>query len=418
MTRTSIVNKKVLIGLVLLLSVSISLIAQAPRGELVRQVDNLLQKEITSGLLSGAVIQINHRGKSIMCRAYGYAEQYDLQHRPLVKPVVMTVDHMFDLASLTKVVATTTGIMYLVDQKKLDIDDAVAQYLPAFNSAEKGGITLRHLLTHTAGLREWYPMYYQASQRHGVYELIGRLPLKYEVGQERHYSDLGFTILGQIIELVSGQPLEQFVQEKVCGPLQMKNTVYNPRQTRPYQSYVSTSFGNPYEKRMVYDSTLGFTIPDLDPASWNGWRNYVLAGEVNDGNAWYAGQGVSGAAGLFSTVDDLQKFMDALLHAEKYNFITPSTVKRFLTQDSYKNGLGWMMDPSSSFMRQAPPGTFGHTGFTGTSVIGIPSTDLSLILLTNRQHHGLNDKMEYHNVGPLREKIFNAVLTYLKHQNQ
>ena len=196
--------------------------------------------------------------------------------------------------------------------------------------------------------------------------------MKYPVGQQRSYSDLGFVLLGEIIEMVSRLPLEQFEDLNIFIPLGMTNTGYNPLKTARSKKIAATSMGNPYEKRMVYNSSLGFQIKGLNPDSWNGWRQYVLRGEVNDGNAWYANGGISGAAGLFSTVEDLQKLVNVLMNKGKlgtHQFIKESTIDTFLTQDKFKNGLGWMMDPENSFMKNAPPGSFGHTGFTGTSII-------------------------------------------------
>lgn len=390
------------------------LAAQSPELILVKAADSILQEVVGSGALSGAVLSIKQRGKTVLCKAYGYARLYSHPPQRLSPPELMTIGHLFDLASLTKVVGTTTGIMLLVDQKKISLEDAVGKYIPAFQAPDKICITIRHLLTHTSGLADWYPLYYFASTRQEVYQLISRLPLKYPVGEGRHYSDLGFTILGQIIETVSRQPLEVFFQECIGGPLGLSHTLYKPQEINKSWPYAATSWGNPYEKRMVYDSTLGFKVPGLDVESWQGWRNYVLAGEVNDGNAWYAGQGVSGAAGLFSTITDLQLFMDFILRPDKKNFISSALVRQFLTADKYKNGLGWMMDPANSFMKNAPPGTFGHTGFTGTSLVAIPSADLSMILLTNRQQTGLNGQGDYYQVGPLRENLFQAILRYLK----
>ena len=229
-----------------------------------------------------------------------------------LSPEKMTVAHLFDIASLTKVVGTTTAIMLLYDKGLIQIDDPVGKYIQAFDTGAKKAITIRHLLTHTAGLYEWYPLYYKASNKKQTYQLIGELPLKYPVGQQRSYSDLGFVLLGEIIETVSRLPLEQFLELNIFIPLGMKQTGYNPLQSGRFKKIAATSMGNPYEKRMVYDSTLGFTIKGINPDSWNGWRNYVLKGEVNDGNAWYANGGISGAAGLFSTVEDLQKLVDVI----------------------------------------------------------------------------------------------------------
>ena len=248
-------------------------------------------------------------------------------------------------------------------------------------------------------------------------KLIGKLPLKFPVGQERHYSDLGYVLLGEIIEIVSGMPLEQFMKENIFQPLQMKSTSYNPLLTGNFKKIAATSHGNPYEKRMVYDSTLGFRYNEIDPESWNGWRNYTLRGEVNDGNAWYANGGISGAAGLFSTIADLQVVADMLVNKGKtgsQRFLSEETVNTFLTKDEFSNGLGWMMDPGNSFMKDGPEGTFGHTGFTGTSIVAIPSGKLSLIILINRQNTGLLANGEYYNVTPVRRQVFGSVLKYLK----
>jgi CubicO group peptidase (beta-lactamase class C family) len=168
---------------------------------------------------------------------------------------------------------------------------------------------------------------------------------------------------------------------------------------------------------MVYDSTLGFRFREIDPVKWNGWRTYTLKGEVNDGNAWYANGGISGAAGLFSTIDDLQKLVDMMINKGKagsFQFISEKTIAAFLTKDNFSNGLGWMMDPDNSFMKNSPGGTFGHTGFTGTSISIIPKYNISLILLINRQNTGLLSTGEYFNVNPVRLQIFNAILKYQK----
>jgi CubicO group peptidase (beta-lactamase class C family) len=199
-------------------------------------------------------------------------------------------------------------------------------------------------------------------------------------------------------------------------PLGMNSTTYNPLQAGKFQKIAATSHGNPYEKRMVHDSALGFRIKEIDPDSWNGWRTYTLRGEVNDGNAWYANNGISGAAGLFSTVTDLQKLVDMLMNRGRIDvlqFISKETIRIFLTPYEFRNGLGWMMDTANSFMKNAPSGSFGHTGFTGTSIAAVPSAGISIILLINRQNIGLLKNQEYYNVAPIRQKIFEAVMKEL-----
>jgi CubicO group peptidase (beta-lactamase class C family) len=306
--------------------------------------------------------------------------------------------------------------MLLTDRGQISIDDPVCKYIKAFGSPDKKKITIRNLLTHTAGLHEWYPLYYLASNKEESYRVIGELPLRFPVGKQRRYSDLGFVILGEIIEIVSGMPLDKFMEQNIFQPLGMKNTDFNPLKSLGPVKITSTSAGNPFEKRMVHDSTLGFRFKEIDPARWNGWRNYILRGEVNDGNAWYANGGISGAAGLFSTADDLQKLVDMLVNKGKVGseqFISGKTIDTFLKKDRFKNGLGWMMDPGNSFMKNAPQGSFGHTGFTGTSISVIPRDKISIILLINRQNTGLLSKGEYYNLNPVRLQVFNAVRKYL-----
>ena len=380
------------------------------------EIDIILQNQVEQDKIPGAVIQIEKNGNIIMRKAYGYAQKYDYDHTKLDDPEKMSIEHMFDIASLTKVIGTTTAIMILYDRGQLNIDDRVSKYIKAFDTNEKRKIRIRHLLTHTAGLYEWYPMYYKASDKEECFRLIGELPLKYPVGKQRKYSDLGFTILGEIIEIVSGKPLDEFIELNVLQPLGMKYTTYNPLREGSYNKIAATSAGNPYEYRMVRDSTLGFKVREIDPESWNGWRKYILKGEVNDGNAWYACRGVSGAAGLFSTAEDLQKIVDMLMNlgmADGKRFISGKTVSTFLDKDKFNNGLGWMMDPSNSFMKNAPEGSFGHTGFTGTSIAVVPKERISVILLINRQNKGLLENGEYYNLNPVREQVYNTVKKYL-----
>jgi serine-type D-Ala-D-Ala carboxypeptidase len=381
------------------------------------EIDSILQGKVNNDKIPGAVILIKQRNNILYKHAYGYAQKYDFNHNLLNPPEDMTADYLFDIASLTKVIGTTTSIMLLADRGFIRIEDPVHRYIKAFDTPEKRMITIRHLLTHTAGLYEWYPLYYHASGRQECYKLIGDLPLRFPVGARRHYSDLGYILLGEIIEIVSGLPLEDFMKLNIFIPLNMGNTTYNPLVNGYYNKIASTSAGNPFEKRMVYVSSLGFKIPDIDPSGWNGWRNYVLRGEVSDGNAWYANGGISGAAGLFSTIDDLQKLVDMLMNNGKIGsdqFISEKTIETFLSKDQFKNGLGWMMDPANSFMRNAPEGTFGHTGFTGTSITVIPKYKMSVILLMNRQNIGLLSTGAYYNVNPIRLLVFKTILKYLQ----
>ncbi|MRS02429.1 class A beta-lactamase-related serine hydrolase [bacterium] len=418
------INRKLFTVIILssltLLSFSQRIIPKEDKAKLKSEIDSILLSQVDRDKIPGAVILIKENNRVIYRHAYGYAQKYDFNHNLLIPPEKMKVSTLFDIASLTKVIGTTTSVMLLADWGLINIDDPVCKYIKAFNTPDKKNITIRHLLSHTAGLYEWYPLYYFASNKQECFRTIDSLPLAFPVGEQRRYSDLGFVLLGEIIEIVSGMPLEQFMKQNIFQPLGMKNTTFNPLATGGSARIAATSAGNPYERRMVYDSTLGYKIKEIDPEQWNGWRTYVLKGEVNDGNAWYANGGVSGAAGLFSTASDLQKLVDMLINngsVGSKQFISGMTIETFLAKDKFNNGLGWMMNPENSFMKNGPEGSFGHTGFTGTSITVIPQDKISVILLINRQNCGLSNEGEYYNVSPIRLQVFNAVLKYLSAAN-
>ena len=391
------------------------------KAQLIATIDSILNGAVTNEEIPGAVIQVKQDGKIIYKHAYGYSQKYDFRHQLLPNPPRMNTETLFDMASLTKVIGTTTSIMLLADRGLIHIDDPVGKYIKSFDTLPKSAITIRHLLTHTAGLYEWYPLFYKSSRRQLTYDVIGALPLKYPVGERRSYSDLGFMLLGEIVEKVSGLSLDQFEKKNIFTPLGMTHTMYNPLKNGRTTNIAATSLGNPYEKRMVHDSSLGFTVKGIDPTSWNGWRNYVLKGEVNDGNAWYSSEGISGHAGLFSTANDIQKLVDMLVskgRVDNKQFISSQVIDSFFVEDRFHNGLGWMMDSTNSFMKDGPPGTFGHTGFTGTSIAVVPRYHLSVILLINRQNMGLLKSGVYYNPNPLRREIFTAVMNWYESVNK
>jgi len=167
-----------------------------------------------------------------------------------------------------------------------------------------------------------------------------------------------------------------------------------------------TEQGNVYERHMVYDSTFGYRYLG-DPTAWNGWRHYVLNGDVDDGNAYYANNGVAGHAGLFSTAGDLRVLLDLLNNRGTYRgrqYIRPEIVDEFLTRDKYQNYLGWQAP------RDLPPGSFSHTGFTGTYVLGVPKYKLSIVLLTNRQNMGPDARGYFPDLGPLQQAVSKAIV--------
>lgn len=355
--------------------------------------------------IPGAVLVVSQNGQVIHERAFGWAELNDFQGHRLAQPRPMHTSTMFDLASVTKVMATTMAVMMLVSQDRIDVDAPVYRYLPDFRGVHLDSITVRHLLQHSAGLVQWQPLYYHASTERETYDVIRHMPLQWGVGEGRHYSDLGFMLLGDIVEHVTGRSLDRYLAESLYTPLGLRSTTFVPKQ-HGFTDFAATEQGNGYERHMVYDSTFGYRYRG-DPTAWNGWRQYVLDGETDDGNSWYANGGVAGHAGLFSTAADLHALLDMLLArggSRGRQYIRPQVIDRFFTRDQYQNFLGWMA-PNGM-----PPGSFNHTGFTGTYVLGVPAHGLSIVLLTNRQNMGTDARGYFPDVGPLDAAVARAII--------
>ncbi len=378
----------------------------APDPELARGIataDSLIDSSIGK-IVPGAVFLVAKDGRVVHERAFGYAQLNDYEGRRVATPPVMRTSTMFDLASVTKVMATTMAMMLLVDHGKVELDAPVWRYLPNFRGAHLDSITVRHLLSHSAGLVQWQPLYYHAANSAQTYAVIRDMPLQWGVGDARHYSDLGFMLLGYIVERVSGQPLDRFLDENLYHPLGLRSIGFNPN-AHGFTQFAATETGNVYERHMVYDSTFGYRYRG-DPTAWNGWRQRVLVGEVDDGNSSYANGGVAGHAGLFSTAADLRVLLDLLNNRGSYGgrqYIRPDVVEAFLTRDKYQNYLGWQA-PS-----YPPAGSFSHTGFTGTYVAGVPQYKLSIVLLTNRQNMGTDARGYFPDVGPLQQAVARAI---------
>jgi CubicO group peptidase (beta-lactamase class C family) len=370
--------------------------------------DSLVQSAV-GRLTAGAVLVVSRDGHVVHQRAFGLAriksQDCVIDRCAIPTGLPMHLSTMFDLASVTKVMATTFALMILVDQGKVDLDAPVYTYLSDFKGPHLDSITVRNLLQHSAGLVQWQPLYYQASNTAQTCVAIRDMPLQWGVGEGRHYSDFSFMLLGDIVEHVSGERLDAFVDQNLYKPLGLHNTTFNPK-ARGFKDFAATEEGNVYEHHMVYDSTFAYKYRG-DPRSWNGWRNYTLVGEVDDGNSFYANGGVAGHAGLFSTGADLNVLMTLLLNKGTYDgrlYIHPATVDRFFTLDKYANYLGWQYPPA------LPAGSFSHTGFTGTYVLGVPGDSLSVVLLTNRQQMGTDAKGFFPGLGSLQAAVSKAIV--------
>jgi CubicO group peptidase (beta-lactamase class C family) len=285
-----------------------------------------------------------------------------LTYEPDAPPV--TAGTLYDLASLTKVVATTTMAMILVDEGRLDLDQPVREILPGFQGPGKDAVTVRHLLTHSSGLPAIVTLYRDVQGRAAFLERIQALDLEYPAGSRSVYSDPGIILLGEILERAAGQPLEAFVRERVFEPLGMRETMFRP----------------PAELRSRVAPT------EFDP-----WRGRLIQGEVHDENAFAMG-GVAPHAGLFSTAGDLARFAQMLLNGGTWHgrrIVSRETVELFTRRAGIPGSdraLGWDTKSAegSSAGTLLSPRSFGHTGFTGTSIWIDPERQLFVILLTNR----------------------------------
>lgn len=284
----------------------------------------------------------------------------------------MTAETGFDIASVTKVAATTTAVLALVSRGDLGFDDLVSQYLPTAGCAPQ--TTLRHLLQHRAGLWEWQPLY--LDPRDPV-TAMDSLPLRYDPDEARHYSDLGFLLLGRIIVAVTGLPLDAAVSELVTAPLGLDRTGFGP--IAP--AVASTAVGDLAERRMV---ATGEPYPILTSKRHFAWREEEIAGSANDGNCFHAFGGVAGHAGLFSTADDLLTLGAALAASDEHADLWHPDAVADLFRDGPDPGqaLGWRSDVARIGGREHR--MLWHPGFTGCALGVIPGAATAVVLLSNR----------------------------------
>lgn len=300
--------------------------------------------------------------------ANGYRSSLDTEN-----PLNMLADTSFDLASLTKIVATTSSLMELVALKELSVDDSVSQYLPAWNTSEKKAITIRHLLEHRSGLWEWRPLYISATDPDAAHALIAKAPLRYEVNTVRRYSDLGFITLGAVITAITGKTLIESVNELSLNKLPLAATRFAA--PRDIDNVAATSRGDRYEKAMV-DTKMPYPVVESSQ-DFQGWRTRILSGEVNDGNAFHLFKGVSSHAGLFSNADDLLSVGESLLNSPELEFFTEVGID----PDAHLGFRSWVDTHGSCGAR-----FYGHTGFTGVIIALSPLHNAVFVGLSNRLH--------------------------------
>ncbi|HEU5132801.1 MAG TPA: serine hydrolase domain-containing protein, partial [Pyrinomonadaceae bacterium] len=326
--------------------------------------------------LPGAVVLVGRKGRVVWQKAYGARTLEPTRE-------VMTPDTIFDLASLTKVVATATSIMILVERGKLRLSDPVSTYIPELKGEGRDRITIEQLLTHVSGyapdfdLRERWTGYDEAIKR------LIKEPLRNPPGSRFTYSDIGFITLGEVVARVGGMSLDQFAQQNIFGPLRMHNTGFRPSPTL-------VSRIAPTEKRRGQMNYLGDTSVNAG-ADGEVW----LRGAVHDPTS-YRMNGVAGHAGLFSTANDLAIYCQMILNGGTYGgvrILAPLTIAemtrpRVVASNGGARGLGWDMNTTFSTNRGDlfPLGSFGHTGFTGTSMWIDPASNMFVVFLSNRVH--------------------------------
>jgi beta-glucosidase-like glycosyl hydrolase/CubicO group peptidase (beta-lactamase class C family) len=355
------------------------------KGLTFQRVVSLIRQSVTEGAFPGGTIAVG-LGNELWLHAFG-RQTYE-KKSPIIMP-----DSIYDVASLTKPVVTTTLIAMEIETGRVDLDAPIGLYLPGWEDGEqsewRNRVTLRHLLTHTSGLPGKVFYYESAKTKRAVNERAISEKLISEPGAKVEYSDPGFMLLGEVLERVTGKPLQELAQERIFAPLGMFDTLWIPK--RQIRKWIApTGMDSPLRKR-------------------------VLQGEVNDDNAFVMG-GVAGHAGLFSTADDLAIFCRMMLNGGIYahrRLLRRATVEQFTSAQPISGNtraLGWVVrtEPSASG-RYFSSRSFGHAGFTGTSLWCDPEKDLFVVLLTNRVHP-TRDNMT---IQEIRPAIHDAVVEAL-----
>src|SRR2546422_6113687 len=320
-------------------------------------IDEAAKEAVASGEIPGVVVLIGRGDAILLQRAYG-------SRRLLPSPVPMTVDTIFDIASLTKPVGTTLAVMALVERGAIKLEAPVGQYLKEFSGKQFHEITIRRLLTHSAGLIAYPQNATVAAGFPRAVREIAKLPLEYPPGSAFQYSDTGFILLGEVVRRVSGVPLDRYLERMLFRPLGLQDTTFQPK-TSAMARVAPTEFAN----------------------------GHLLRGEAHDPRARLLG-GVAGHAGMFSTAADLARICRMLLNRgtlEGHRILDPATARTIWEVAPDGRGtrtLGW--DVTSSYSRTMAPffpeGSVGHLGFTGTALWIDPPTRSYIIILSNRVH--------------------------------
>lgn len=336
----------------------------------------------------GAVSRVIRHGQVVLDRATGWAVR-----EPESEQTPMRRDAIFDLASITKVVATTPSILKLVVSGDIGLDQPVGEILPEFGTdGQKADVTIRRLMAHSSGMISWRGIFIDGTGGEAYLANLAKDQPYTMPGEQVEYSCMGFIVLAEVLRRVSGEDIATFAHREVFAPLGMTDTMFTPPPSLR-DRIVATENGNGFEADKDISAPAG------------GWRNELIRGEVHDGNAWYGFGGISGNAGLFGTATDLARYARMWLNGGELDGvrILPEEMVREATTEQTelggpndRRGLGWQMAQHPGFETDGFSGlglsqrAYGHTGFTGTSMWIDPERDLIIILLTNRVHPTVN----------------------------
>ncbi|HEX9106197.1 MAG TPA: serine hydrolase [Longimicrobiales bacterium] len=304
---------------------------------------------------------------------------------PRLAPVVPNDSTLWDMASVTKVVGSTTAAMMLEEQGKLDLDRPVREYLPEFNAPDKAGITVRMLLEHRGGMEAFAPLWQTVRGHEGYVRAINSRPMAYTPGDSSIYSDWDLVLTGIIVERLTGMSEDAFLQQRAWGPLGMKDTQWNPLAPPGAGAVPPDTDCTALLSKATPQRLARIAPTEIDTV----YRHRHIHGIVHDENACALG-GVAGHAGLFSSARDLANFAQMMLNGGEYNgvrILQPATIARWTARQSRisSRAIGWdTPSMGSSAGRYFSPRSFGHTGFTGTSIWMDPERGVFVVLLSNR----------------------------------
>jgi CubicO group peptidase (beta-lactamase class C family) len=337
-------------------------------------LDSVVEAGLGEGAAPGVALAVGRRGRIVHMRGYGRIDA-------ALGSAAVTDSTRFDLASLTKVVATTTAAMILEEEGRLDLDRPVRDYLPELDAPDKATITVRRILAHSGGFIAGAPLWREARGKTEFLSRINARPLAYAPGDSTIYSDWDLILTGMIVERITGQRLDEFLQQRVWGPLGMRDTGFNPLASEPLHDQLECTAA----LRADHPLLAHIAATEIDTV----YRRRPIHGIVHDENACALG-GVAGHAGLFSSARDLAVFAFMMLNEGEYGgvrILRPATIARWTARQEPRSSraLGWDTPaPRSSAGRYFAPRSFGHTGFTGTSIWIDPERNLFVVLLTNR----------------------------------